>query len=622
MTVDTTPPVFTTPANSNVNENTAAGTVIYSAATSDATGVTYAITGGADAAKFSINATTGQVTMNFTPDYEAPIDAGGNNVYDYQITATDTAGNQAVQNASLTVKDVYEYLNLIFNGSMATPGWSSGTAGWTIDDNDSIADGRPDSNSGLTGGRFKEENEMGAIAITGTSGGLGNGIAMRNDVSFRLENSKSYAFSIDVLGLVTGHTGDRTANWVLLDGGNNIVKTIFSVSTTQLSDNGFDKGYFAGFDGGVFNFDLPTGDYKLAMQWVGSGSKDMFFDRVFLGVPPVVLDLNRDGKISYSDTAVSLNDSSMSQTTAWVGQQDGTLVWDKYHDGRVHDSSQYAFAQYLAGAKTDLEGLKAFDTNGNGQLDRGDSIWKEMRIWQDLNGDGVSDMGEVKTLAEWGIDSIGLTSDGVVATPTQGVTEAGKASASLADGSQMLVADVAFGTKGTVVENGVVARPFVLDLNHDGAISYGKKLIDIDGVGQKEIVAGISKADGVLIWNKYSDDQIHDASQYSFNSLKIFDTNGDGKLDSRDVLWKQLSVWQDLNGDGASEAGEVKTLSELGFKEINFVSDGGVAQPAAGVIEYGKASITMNDGSSMAAAQASFSLLDQTQWAQIGSAVI
>lgn len=47
-------------------------------------------------------------------------------------------------------------------------------------------------------------------------------------------------------------------------------------------------------------------------------------------------------------------------------------------------------------------------------------------------------------MSDWGIASLDLTSDGVVRTPTQGVTEAGHTSAQATDGSEILVGDVGF----------------------------------------------------------------------------------------------------------------------------------------------------------------------------------
>ena len=92
-----------------------------------------------------------------------------------------------------------------------------------------------------------------------------------------------------------------------------------------------------------------------------------------------------------------------------------------------------------------MQGLAAqFDSNHDGVLNALDAQFGEMAVWQDANQNGVTDAGEVKHLAELGIHAIQLNSDGVVRTPTAGVTESGHSSAQLANGSDMLVADAAF----------------------------------------------------------------------------------------------------------------------------------------------------------------------------------
>ena len=74
-------PVFISPATVDVPENT---TTVLTVAASDADGdtVSYEITGGADASKFSIDSITGGLVFIAPPDYENPTDVGGDNVYD------------------------------------------------------------------------------------------------------------------------------------------------------------------------------------------------------------------------------------------------------------------------------------------------------------------------------------------------------------------------------------------------------------------------------------------------------------------------------------------------------------------------------------------------------------
>ena len=131
------------------------------------------------------------------------------------------------------------------------------------------------------------------------------------------------------------------------------------------------------------------------------------------------------------------------ELTAWTDAQDGVLVWDKLGDGVVHDSSQYAFSQY--GGNTDLQGLAAaFDTNKDGSFDSLDALFKQFAVWRDANQNGVSDAGEVRSLLDLGITAIHLQSDGVVRAPAEGVLEFGQTSATLSDGSTVLVADAQF----------------------------------------------------------------------------------------------------------------------------------------------------------------------------------
>lgn len=61
------------------------------ATSSAALPITYSIVGGADAAKFEINATSGVLgfVWSFNPNYEAPADADGNNHYEVVVQASD-----------------------------------------------------------------------------------------------------------------------------------------------------------------------------------------------------------------------------------------------------------------------------------------------------------------------------------------------------------------------------------------------------------------------------------------------------------------------------------------------------------------------------------------------------
>ena len=113
-------PVFSSGAAFSMAENrTAAGTVEAEDADSEDDITGYAITGGADAAKFAIGANTGALTFNTAPDYENPQDAlsatpsnaAGNNEYVVVVTATGGADDReltASQTIVVTVTNVNE----------------------------------------------------------------------------------------------------------------------------------------------------------------------------------------------------------------------------------------------------------------------------------------------------------------------------------------------------------------------------------------------------------------------------------------------------------------------------------------------------------------------------------
>ncbi|TKB70766.1 MAG: DUF4347 domain-containing protein [Nitrospira sp.] len=93
----------------NVAENQAAATTITSVDVDGGVPM-YSIVGGADATLFTLHATTGALTFNNAPDFEAPLDAGANNVYEVTVQVADGSGGTDIQALSIVVTDVNEGL--------------------------------------------------------------------------------------------------------------------------------------------------------------------------------------------------------------------------------------------------------------------------------------------------------------------------------------------------------------------------------------------------------------------------------------------------------------------------------------------------------------------------------
>ncbi|TNC42788.1 cadherin repeat domain-containing protein, partial [Rubellimicrobium rubrum] len=70
--------------------------------------VTWALVGGHDQGRFSINPTTGALTFVAAPDYEQPTDSDTNNTYVLIVEARDANGNTSQQTLTVTVLDLDE----------------------------------------------------------------------------------------------------------------------------------------------------------------------------------------------------------------------------------------------------------------------------------------------------------------------------------------------------------------------------------------------------------------------------------------------------------------------------------------------------------------------------------
>jgi len=84
-------------ASISVAENTTAVTSVTATDADAGATLTYSISGGTDAAKFTINSSTGALSFITAPNYESPTDSGGNNVYDVLVTVKDNNGGADTQ---------------------------------------------------------------------------------------------------------------------------------------------------------------------------------------------------------------------------------------------------------------------------------------------------------------------------------------------------------------------------------------------------------------------------------------------------------------------------------------------------------------------------------------------
>lgn len=135
-------------------------------------------------------------------------------------------------------------------------------------------------------------------------------------------------------------------------------------------------------------------------------------------VDPLMLDLNGDGlattNLDQSDVYFDLDSNGFAERTAWIDANDGLLVLDRDGDGKITNGQELFGDQTLLSngtrATSGFEALREFDDNKDGKIDASDIVYLKLKVWQDLNRDGVSQAKEMKSLADVGIKAINLNS--------------------------------------------------------------------------------------------------------------------------------------------------------------------------------------------------------------------
>lgn len=201
--------------------------------------------------------------------------------------------------------------------------------------------------------------------------------------------------------------------------------------------------------------------------------------------PPILFDLDGDGfeliAPKKSGVYFDWNGDGVKEETGWAGPDDGFLVLDRDGDGDITRAEEISFGAVYGKKEpfvSDLEGLRAYDSDGNGSLDNGDAAFGRFAIWKDADSDARVDSGELRSLEEMGLIALALDGyltgeklngkDNVIYATTDAV---------FADNRSIKVADVLLGhdaehqsIHGDAVDAGgllALPRPAYLEFSHD-----------------------------------------------------------------------------------------------------------------------------------------------------------
>ena len=136
---------------------------------------------------------------------------------------------------------------------------------------------------------------------------------------------------------------------------------------------------------------------------------------------PILIDLGNNGiKLGEAGIGVyfDVNADGVRDHVQWVrrGGDEGFLALDRSGNGLIDDGAELfgvGTPLILEGrnAPNGFVGLAQYDSrqlggNDDGLITEADAIWPQLRIWLDLDADGVSTYNEMRTLESYGITAL------------------------------------------------------------------------------------------------------------------------------------------------------------------------------------------------------------------------
>ena len=203
---------------------------------------------------------------------------------------------------------------------------------------------------------------------------------------------------------------------------------------------------------------------------------------------PLSFDLDGDGIETIGiDTANPIlfdhGGSGVRAATGWLLADDAFLALDRNGNGSI-DSGRELFGDstLLPDGSEAIDGfaaLAAEDTNADGRVDAQDAHFASLRLWRDLDQDGISDAGELQTLTEAGIASIAVAKTENAVPLANGNQIADLGTYTRIDGSTGGIGDTA-----TLADVDLASKPFFSEFtDHIALTPQAQALPDMQGSG-------------------------------------------------------------------------------------------------------------------------------------------
>ena len=264
---DNAPSLTTPPATLTTAENDSA--VIYTFTASDLDGDTLSYSlDGADAQHFTLGATSGALQFQYAPDYETPLDANQDNVYELAISVADGEYNSTEQ-LSVAVSDSYDEIPQATSASSVALAIDSLVVGATVytaqatdaDANDQIAY----TLGGIDQQHFSLDSSSGELAFSQLPASLDDPQDADGDNSYEVlialtdlgANSSEFNLSVNVVAAL-GNAPEFAAASASVGFDENAVATVYTAQATD-ADNDALAYSISGIDSSHFTIDATSG---------------------------------------------------------------------------------------------------------------------------------------------------------------------------------------------------------------------------------------------------------------------------------------------------------------------------------------------------------------------------
>ncbi len=118
-----------------------------------------------------------------------------------------------------------------------------------------------------------------------------------------------------------------------------------------------------------------------------------------------------DNKYFDKNTFFDFDGDGIAHATGWT-TTDSILVCDINNDDIINNGTEvfgdYTIKQDGTRAKHGFDALADLDENKDGKIDNQDSLFTQLKVWQDKNKDGISQKEELQNLTDLNIQSLNL----------------------------------------------------------------------------------------------------------------------------------------------------------------------------------------------------------------------